>query len=274
MDLVNGHGRLVQALNARVYGNGTETLVLSHGFGSDQTVWHYILPCLAFYFKVVVFDLVFAGNVSPALYNPSKYSSYVSYAQDLQSLLDELKVTKSIYLGHSMSAMIGCIAATQRPDLFKQLILLGASPRYLNAEGYYGGFERSDVETVFQAIRQNFSGWVSNFAPKAIGVNDMAAIKEFERSLRRMKPDIALDVAKTVFLSDYREVLKQVRVPCIIIQAERDFVVPKSVAFYLETMIVGGYTKVEILETQGHFPHLTAFPLLLGVLKKVLQIDN
>ena len=127
MDMLSeSGGGIIEALNATVHGNGTRTLVLSHGFGLDQTVWHYLIPYLACYFKVVVFDLIF---VNPNLYDPKRYSSFDSYAQDLVSLLDQLNVKRTIYLGHSMSAMIGCIAATERPDLFEHLILLGASPR-------------------------------------------------------------------------------------------------------------------------------------------------
>ncbi|OVA16453.1 hypothetical protein BVC80_8485g8 [Macleaya cordata] len=249
MDVGNGHGLgLVESLNARVYGNGSETLVLSHGFGVDQTVWHFILPYLACYFKVVIFDMVFSPNVKPSLYDPKRYSDFDSYAEDLVNLLDQLKVNKTIYLGHSMSAMIGCIAATERPDLFTHLILLGGSPRYLNDVGYTGGFERSDIESILNEMNHNFSNWVTNFSPKAVGVYDTNAVKEFKSSLERMKPGIALEVAKTVFLSDLRYVLKQVKnIPCTIIQSEKDIVVPKSVAFYMQEMLGSkNNTTVEI----------------------------
>ena len=125
-------GHIVETLNVNVYGNGTQALVLAHGFGADQTLWHYLIPYLACYFKVVVFDLVFSPNVNPDLYNPKKYSNFNGYAQDLLCLLDQLNVNKTIYLGHSMSAMIGCIAATKRPDLFEHLILLNGSPRWFS----------------------------------------------------------------------------------------------------------------------------------------------
>lgn len=125
-----GGGSIVQALNAHVYGNGTQTLVLAHGYGSDQTVWHYLIPILACYFKVVVFDLVFSPNVDPKLYDSKRYSSnFNAYAEDLLCLLDALNVKKTIYMGHSMSAMVGCIAATKRQRLFQHLILLSGSPR-------------------------------------------------------------------------------------------------------------------------------------------------
>lgn len=128
----NCGGGLVKALNAHTYGNGTQTIVLSHGFGSDQSVWHYLVPALACYFKVVLFDLIISPNVSPHLYDPLRYSNFNAYAHDLTCILDELHVQKSVFVGHSMSAMIGCIAAAKRPDLFQHLVLLSASPRSLS----------------------------------------------------------------------------------------------------------------------------------------------
>lgn len=125
-----GGESIVKALNAHVYGNGTQALVLAHGFGSDQTVWHHLIPYFAYFFKVVVFDLVFSANVDPKFYDPDKYSNFKGYSQDLVCLLDHLKVNNTVYVGHSMSAMIGCLAATKRPELFQHLILLSGSPRY------------------------------------------------------------------------------------------------------------------------------------------------
>lgn len=123
-------GGIVEALNVNVYGNGTQAMVLAHGYGTDQTLWQYLIPYFACYFKVVVFDLVFSPNVNPSLYDLKRYSNFNGYVQDLLCLLDQLNVNKTIYLGHSMSAMIGCMAATKRPELFEHLILLNGSPRW------------------------------------------------------------------------------------------------------------------------------------------------
>ncbi|BBH07509.1 alpha/beta-Hydrolases superfamily protein, partial [Prunus dulcis] len=259
--LCNGGG-IVQALNTHVYGNGSQTLVLAHGFGSDQTVWHFLIPFLACYFKVVVFDLVFSPNVR---------SNFGAYAEDLLCLLDHLNVNKTVYLGHSMSAMVGCIASIQRPHLFQHLILLGGSPRYLNTRRYNGGFTRTELDAFFNQINQNFSNWVLSFAPIAIGVKDTSAIAEFENSLGRMTPKIAVSVARTVFLSDLRRILPQVVVPSSIIQSRKDFIVPKTVAFYMKKRL-GGPARVKILNTEGHFPQLTVHSLLLKVLKRFLHI--
>ncbi|KAF9664809.1 hypothetical protein SADUNF_Sadunf16G0056700 [Salix dunnii] len=265
-------GGIFEALNGKVYGNGTETLVLAHGYGADQSVWHYLVPYLACYFKVVVFDLVFSANVSPDLYNPKKYSSFNGYASDLVNLLDELNVNKTIFVGHSMSAMIGCIASTKRPELFKHLILLGGSPRYLDAKGYDGGFTRSEINALFKQMDRNYTSWVQAFAPAAVGMNNTPATTEFKNSLRRMKPKIALSVAKAVFLSDWRSILPKVVVPCTIIQSKRDPIVPNSVAYYMKRKL-NGHARIRILDNRGHFPQLTAYNLLLKVLRRFLVIN-
>lgn len=127
---------IVQALNSNVYGNGTQTLVLSHGFGADQTVWHLLIPYLACFFKVIVYDLAFSPNVDPKLYNSKTYSNFDAYASDFLCLMDEMEVSKAVFVGHSMSAMIGCVAATRRPELFRHLILLNGSPRSLSLPLY------------------------------------------------------------------------------------------------------------------------------------------
>ncbi|KAL5708523.1 hypothetical protein ACHQM5_019312 [Ranunculus cassubicifolius] len=272
MDAATANGGLVESLNAKVYGNGSETLVLAHGYGSDQSMWRYVLPDLMHHYKVIVYDLAFSGKVGSHVYDPKKYSSYNGYAEDLQNLLDELHLENIIFIGHSMAAIIGCIAAIQRPDLFKHLILLCGSPRFINEEDYNGGFETSDVEGVFSAIQHDYNGWCQNFAAAVVGTNDPKAIAEYKESLASMEPNIALDVAKTVFLGDYRNILQEVKVPCTIIQSEKDIDVPLSVVDDMKRKL-GEHTRVEIMETEGHMPMLTAHAVLLEVLNKVLGLN-
>ncbi|KAL4342390.1 hypothetical protein GQ457_08G016930 [Hibiscus cannabinus] len=271
MESLCANGSIAGALNAKIYGNGSQTLVLAHGFGEAQTTWHFLLPLLAYYFKVVVFDMVFSPDIDPKLYDPQRYlSGFHGYADDLVCLLHQLQLNNTIYLGHSMAAMVGCVAAINSPHLFTHLVLLSGSPRYINETGYTGGFNGSQVDDIYKSIYKNFKGWVGSFVPKAVGVNNTAAIAEIEKSFGRMKPDIALSVAKAVFSSDFRRKLPQVKVPCTIIQSQKDYIVPLSVASYMKGKI-GGNPQVKILlNKQGHFPHLTAYNSLFGVLKEAL----
>jgi pimeloyl-ACP methyl ester carboxylesterase len=202
-------GGIVEALNVNIYVWKWEPSA-----GSCSWVWDrpealaisHPLPCLLL--QGGGFRLGFlAKSLSTPLRSQqlqTNDSSFNGYVQDLVCLLEQLNVNETIYLGHSMSAMIGCMAARKRPELFQHLILLSGSPRYLNDKGYNGGFERSELDTIFTQMDEKFSSWVKNFTPVAVGVKCTSAITQFQSSLGRMKPKIALSVARTVFLSDMR----------------------------------------------------------------------
>ncbi|KAL3632384.1 hypothetical protein CASFOL_025368 [Castilleja foliolosa] len=266
---------LAVALNARTYGNGPQAIVLSHGYGTDQSIWHNIVPVLATHFKVLVYDLAFSSNVDPKLYDLVRYSNFSAYAHDLTSILDELDIKDCVFIGHSMSAMIGCIAATQRPDLFTHLVLLNGSPRFLNdvnTAGYKGGFTQAQVDTIFDTIETNYTGWVQGFVPLAIGVDNASAIAKFEHTLLKMNSQVALSSAKVVFLSDNRDYLPHVCVPTTIIQSQNDAVVPNPVAQYMQEKLgAQANAKLRILNATGHFLQLTDPALLVQVLIEVIN---
>ncbi|XP_043713621.1 probable strigolactone esterase DAD2 [Telopea speciosissima] len=261
---------LLEILNVRVIGNGEKILVLAHGFGTDQSAWKSIIPYFTPQYRIVLYDLVCAGSVNPDYFDFRRYTSLEPYVEDLLSILDTLRIDKCAYVGHSVSAMIGILASIRRPDLFSKLILIGASPRFLNDRDYHGGFERGEIETVLTKMEANYEAWVNGFAPLAVGADVPAAVREFTRTLFNMRPDISLFVSRTVFNSDLRGILGLVKVPCCIIQTAKDVSVPVSVAMYLKNHL-GGRNTVEILHTEGHLPHLSAPTLLVQVLRRALS---
>ncbi|GFY96313.1 alpha/beta-Hydrolases superfamily protein [Actinidia rufa] len=235
------------AMNARTIGAGIETVVLAHGFGADQSVWDKIVPSLTQRCRVVLFDWAFSGSVKdPTLFDPVKYSTFDAFADDLISLLDEMNLKSVFFVGHSMSGMIGCVASTKRPELFNRLILVGASPRYINLEDYEGGFEITEVDQLLSSIESNFHQWASSFASLVVGPND----------------PISVD----------KDTLEKVVIPCTIIQTINDVAVPVSVGDYMMKRIKAKST-VEIIEVDGHFPQLTADVQFLEVLGGVLPFD-
>ncbi|KAA8528460.1 hypothetical protein F0562_035815 [Nyssa sinensis] len=264
-----GHN-LLEALNVRVVGSGEKILVLAHGFGTDQSAWQRILPYFLPYYRVILYDLVCAGSVNPDYFDFRRYTTLDAYVDDLLSILDALGVDRCAYVGHSVSAMIGILASIRRPELFSKLILIGASPRFLNDKDYHGGFEQGEIEKVFSAMEANYEAWVSGFAPLAVGADVPAAVREFSRTLFNMRPDITLFVSRTVFNSDMRGVLGLVKVPCCIVQTAKDVSVPQSVATYLKNHL-GGRNTVEMLNTEGHLPHLSAPGMLALVLRRALS---
>ncbi|XVE70372.1 hypothetical protein DITRI_Ditri10aG0067300 [Diplodiscus trichospermus] len=264
---------LQAAMNARIIGSGSETMVLAHGFGADQSVWDKIVPYLTQHYLVVVFDWTFSGAVKdPNLFDPLKYSSYDAFANDLIALMDELDFKSSVFVGHSMSGMIGCIASIKRPELFNRLILVGASPRYINIDDYEGGFEGTVIDSILSNIESDFENWTSSFASLVVDNKDPLSVENFEKCLKRMNHEFALPLAKTGFGCDERDVLDKVTTPCTIIQTTNDIVVPDSVAYYMQGKIKGKST-VEIIKTDGHFPQLTAHLQFLDVLGGVLGFD-
>ncbi|KAL4604237.1 hypothetical protein ACB092_10G178200 [Castanea dentata] len=261
---------LLENLNVRVEGSGQKTLVLAHGFGTDQSVWQRILPYFTPYYRVILYDLVCAGSVNPDFFDFRRYTTLDAYVDDLLYILDAHRVDRCVYVGHSVSAMIGILAAIRRPELFSKLILIGASPRFLNDNDYHGGFEQGEIEKVFEAMESNYEAWVNGFAPLSVGADVPTAVREFSRTLFNMRPDISLFVSRMIFNSDLRGVLGLVKVPCCIFQTARDVSVPASVATYLKDHL-GGRNTVEMLETEGHLPHLSAPFLLAQKLRRALS---
>ncbi|XP_041004878.1 strigolactone esterase D14-like [Juglans microcarpa x Juglans regia] len=267
------NGIFSTAMNSKIIGSGSEVIVLAHGYGGDQSVWDKILPSLAQHCRVLVFDWTFSGAVEdPNLYDPVKYSSYDAFADDLISLLVEMNLQSSVFIGHSMSGLIGCIASIKRPELFKRLVLIGSSPRCINTDDYEGGFGNSDIDKIISNIESNYQNWTSAFASLVVDAKDPLSVDKFAKCLKRMRPEVALHLAKIVFQCDEREVLEKVIKPCTIIQTTKDYVVPNSVALYMLKKIKGKST-VEMIEGDGHFPQLTAHLQLLEVLGRVLGFD-
>jgi sigma-B regulation protein RsbQ len=251
--------------NTNIVGSGSTTIVLAHGFGTDQTAWNAQVPTLAKHYRVVLFDHVGAGRSDISAYSPHRYQSLRSYASDLIELLDELQVSNAIYVGHSMSGMIGLLAALEEPRFFRKFILLGASPRYLNDGSYIGGFERSDVDGLYEAMRTNYHAWASGFAPIAMQNPEKPDLAHaFAAALQAIRPDIALGVARTIFESDHRAELAKHEHPTLVLQTQKDVAVPVQVGEYLARNI--SHAKFQMLDASGHFPHMSASELVTNAI--------
>ncbi|KAI4388658.1 hypothetical protein MLD38_000968 [Melastoma candidum] len=266
-----GTTSLLETLNVRVVGEGEKYLVLAHGFGTDQSAWQHVLPFFVPHYKIILYDLVCAGSVNPDYFDFSRYSTLDAFVDDLLNILGSLGIDSCAYVGHSVSAMIGIIASIRRPELFTKLVLVGASPRFLNDKYYHGGFEEGEIEKVFGAMEANYKAWVNSFAAVAVGADVPTAVTEYSRTLFNMRPDMALFVSRMVFNSDIRGILGMVSTPCCIIQTAKDVSVPESVAEYLKGHL-GGRSTVEIMNVEGHLPHLSAPLQLAQSLRRALLL--
>uniref|UniRef100_A0ACD5U6T5 Uncharacterized protein n=1 Tax=Avena sativa TaxID=4498 RepID=A0ACD5U6T5_AVESA len=261
-------------MNARVFGNGGETLVLAHGYGGTRFVWDDVVPSLAERFRVVVFDWSFSGAAACDGGCSERPCSYHGFADELVALMDELELKGAVYVGHSMAGMIGCIASVARPDLFSHLVLVGASPRYINEDGYEGGFDRGQVDAMLAAVEADFAGWVPLFAGAVVGADYPVAATKFAKQLATMRPATALRVLRTVLTCDVRDVLPDVKAPCSIVHCGRDSVAPLAVARYMQRAMVGCAgargAQTVVIESSGHFPQLAAPKEFVRVIEAIL----
>ncbi|XP_074564757.1 putative esterase D14L [Curcuma longa] len=267
-------GILEEAHNVRVVGRREgRAVVLAHGFGTDQSVWKHLVPHLAADYRVVLFDLMGAGTTNPDYFDFDRYATLHGYALDLLAILDHLRLGPCIYVGHSVSAVIGAIASISRPDFFSKLILISSSPRYLNCADYFGGFEQEDLNQLFDAMRSNYRSWASGWAPLLVGADmDSVAVQEFSRTLFNIRPDIALSVLQTIFQSDVRGLLGLVTTPCHILQSTKDLAVPVIVSEYLHAHL-GARSVVEVMPCEGHLPQLSSPDTVVPVLLRHIRYD-
>nr|AWN64521.1 KAI2d3 [Orobanche minor] len=259
--------------NVRVLGSGETTVVLGHGFGTDQSVWKYLVPHLVDLYRVILYDNMGAGTTNPDRYDFDRYATIEAYASDLLAILEEFGSGKCIYVGHSLSCMAAALASIYRPDLFHKLVMLCATPRMTNTVDYYGGFAQEEVNQLLNAMETNYESYILGMAPLVIGCDlDSEAMQEFSRTLFNMRPDIAINMVRTLATFDMRPYLGHVTVPCHIIQSSKDVNVPAGMGDYIHKNL-GGKSIVEVMAVDGHLPHLSMPEVTIPVLLRHIQHD-
>lgn len=243
--------------NVICIGTGPITLVFSHGFGCDQNVWRLLSPGFEERFKLVLFDLVGGGTSGASAYDRDKYSSLDGYADDLLEVVDEFGTGPVVFVGHSVSAMIGLIAHLKNPSRFAAHVMIAPSPCYIDDGDYVGGFTRADIGALLGALESNYLGWSSSMAPVIMGAPDRPELGvDLAQSFCRVNPDIAKHFARVTFLSDTRAELGKLTAPTLIIQSTHDVLAPVVVGEYLHQQIPN--SSLQIIDNIGHCPHLSA----------------
>lgn len=236
-----------------------QPMVFAHGYGCDQNMWRLVTPAFADAYRLVLFDHVGNGKSDLSKYDDARHSSLDGYADDILDILREHDLWDVVFVGHSVSAMIGVLAAIKEPDRFAKLVLIGPSPRYINApaEGYVGGFGRADIESLLDSLDSNYLGWSSQMAPVIMGNPDRPELgEELSNSFCRTDPEIAKKFARVTFLSDNRDDLLKLRTPSLILQCSDDVIAPDVVGDYVHHHTAGS-TLVRMNAT-GHCPNLSA----------------
>jgi sigma-B regulation protein RsbQ len=231
-------------------------MVLAHGYGCDQNMWRDIIPAFEKDYRIVLFDYVGHGRSEASAFDRTRYETLDGYADDVLSICEALAVHDAVFVGHSVSAMIGILAAQKDPSRFGSLILIGPSPRYVNDGDYVGGFSREDIDGLLDFLDSNHLGWSSAMAPVIMGNPERPELSaELENSFCQTDPDIAKHFARVTFLSDNRADLPKVNTPCLILQCSDDAIAPRVVGEYVQKHIPG--SELILLRAKGHCPHLS-----------------
>ncbi|MGW2826531.1 alpha/beta fold hydrolase [Streptomyces sp. NPDC001443] len=244
--------------NVAVTGNPRgRTVVLAHGFGCDQNMWRLTLPALAEDYRVVLFDYVGSGRSDATAFSEDRYTSLAGYAQDVVEVCEVLDLRDAAFVGHSVSAMIGVLAAGMAPERIAAHVMIAPSARYIDDDGYHGGFSIDDIDELLTSLESNYLGWSAQMAPVIMGNADRPHLgEELKNSFCATDPDMARVFARTTFLSDSRQDLKNVRVPTLVLECAQDVIAPREVGAFIHEAIPGSILVT--LDAHGHCPHLSA----------------
>jgi sigma-B regulation protein RsbQ len=244
--------------NVSVAGNPAgRPMLFAHGFGCDQNMWRFVSPAFEDRYRTIVFDYVGAGGSDLAAYDDERYSTLDGYATDVVEICEALDLTDVVFVGHSVSAMVGVLAAARAPERFGALVLIGPSPRYINDGDYVGGFTEDDIAGLLASLDSNYLGWSSAMAPAIMGNPDRPELgAELTASFCRTDPEIQKRFARVTFLSDNRPDLAKVDLPALVLQCSDDIIVPDIVGQYVHRQLRG--SRLVKLEASGHCPNLSA----------------
>jgi sigma-B regulation protein RsbQ len=258
--------------NVKISGRGEQPMLFAHGFGCDQNMWRFIAPAFEDQFKIVLFDHVGHGGSELSAFDRDKYATLGGYAQDVLEICAELDLSEVVFVGHSVSAMIGLLAAAREPQRFSKLVLIGPSPRYVNDDdaGYHGGFKREDIDGLLDFLDSNYLGWSSAMAPTIMGNPDRPELgAELTSSFCRTDPEIARHFARVTFLSDNRADLPRVRTPALVLQCSSDVIAPQCVGEYVHEKLPN--SRFVLMNATGHCPNLSAPEETIAAMREFLD---
>ncbi|MBO0937005.1 alpha/beta hydrolase [Fibrella sp. HMF5335] len=232
-------------------------MLFAHGFGCDQSMWRFVAPAFEASYQVICFDYIGHGRTSMDAYNRERYASLHGYAQDVLDICHALDLHDVILVGHSVSGMIGALAAINEPDRFSRLVMVSPSPRYMNDEGYHGGFEREDIEELLDTMDGNFFGWATSTAPAIMANSERPELgNELGLTFCHTDLEVALQFAKVVFYGDNRKDLPKLQTPSLIIQTLEDIIAPVEVGDYMANHTPN--STLHVIDATGHCPHMSA----------------
>lgn len=261
---------VVRRNNVTQFGTGEQPMMFANGFGCDQNMWRFVAPSFEDDYRIILFDYVGAGKSDISAYNPERYADLNGYADDILEICRALHLKDVVLVGHSVSSIIGLLAAIREPKLFDRLIMIGPSPRYVNDENYVGGFEREEIQGLLHTMEKNYIGWANFLAPQIMKNEKRPELsRELQESFCSTDPMIARQFAEVTFFSDNRRDLPKLRVPSLILQCSDDALAPDEVGQYVHAQVP--QSTFMKMEATGHCPHMSAPEETIELIRAYLE---
>ena len=270
MKTPNLHKSISSRNNVNIFGKGSQAMMFAHGFGCDQNMWRFVTPAFEDDYKIILFDYIGSGKSDISAYNAERYATLTGYSQDVLDICEELQLRDVIFVGHSVSAMVGMLAANEQPKYFSKLVMISPSPSYINEGDYVGGFERADIEGLLDMMEKNYIGWANFLAPNIMANTDQPDLgEELTQSFCSTDPIIARRFAEATFFSDNRSDLKYNKLDTLVLQCSDDMIAPLEVGDYLEKQLPSAVLRV--MKATGHCPHMSHPGEVISFMKEFLQ---
>jgi sigma-B regulation protein RsbQ len=231
----------------------------------------FVTPAFEDDYRIILFDYVGAGKSDLSAYSAERYSNLDGYAQDVLDICAALSLKDVIFVGHSVSSVIGLLASIREPERFDRLILVGPSPRYINdAPDYIGGFERADIEGLLDMMEKNYIGWANFLAPVVMKNEERPELaRELGESFCSTDPQVARRFAEATFFSDNRNDLPKVKRPSLIMQCSDDAIAPLEVGSYLHNRLQE--STLRVMKATGHCPQMSHPEETIQIIKDYLN---
>lgn len=256
--------------NITITGSGETPMLLAHGYGCDKNIWRHLIPAFEKTHKLILFDHVGFGESSLSAYTPEKYNALQAYADDIIEICETLELREVIFVGHSVSAVIGALATIKKPEYFSKLVLVAPSPRYINDAGYTGGFQAQEINDLLAALSSDFFSWSSVMAPVIMGNSGIPALSdELTESFCRTSPEVAENFARMMFLADSRQDIPKITIKTLILQCTDDVIAPLEVGYYLHRNIPE--STLYVMKATGHCPHVSAPQETIAAIRNFLE---
>ena len=255
--------------NVKQSGSGARAMVFAHGFGCDQNMWRFVAPQFENGFRTILFDHVGAGGSVLSAYHRQKNASLDGYADDIVEIGREIGLKDAVFVGHSVSAMIGAIASLKAPGMFSDLVMVGPSPRYIDDGVYKGGFSELQIDELLSSLNDNHMGWSAAMAPAIMGNPNRPELgEELTNSFCRTDPEIAKQFAAVTFKSDNRADLPKLIARTLILQCRDDIIASERVGLYVRDHIPG--SRLTLLDASGHCPNLSSPREVVAAIREFL----